>query len=396
MIIHTLHRYILRNLLVGLAVGSVALVVLIWLINSLKFLDWFVNKGLSVATFLRLTLLLMPGFLTVFIPIALFAVVLFTYNRLAADRELIVMRAAGMGPWQLARPALVLCAVLTGVGYWLTLSVVPTMEGAFEAIKFEVRGEVSSLVIKEGQFNQMKDGLIVYAGERAKDGRLIDLMIHDTTGKTSDLTVMAESGALVREGEGARLLLINGNRQERNRQTGKVNFLYFDSYAVDLGGKAASTEMRFREERERPLSELISLKAGDRIDPDYPFTYEERHIRRMRMEAHLRLLRPLAHIGFLLIGLAAVLTGEFDRRGGNKRVILAVALVVLFQAGSLGAATVAKKSLDGLLLLDLMTLLPILVGWIWLVWPSERWGRRRLAPRRGRTAAPALTGGARR
>jgi lipopolysaccharide export system permease protein len=370
--IKTLDRYILRSLLVGLGVGAVALIALIWLINSLKFLDWFVNKGLSIGTFLKLTLLLMPGFLTVFIPIALFAVVLFTYNKLAADRELIVMRAAGQGHWHLAMPAFWLCAVLTVTGYWLTMFVVPAMERAFDQIKWQVRDEVSSLVIKDGQFNQMREGLIVYAGERSKDGKLLDLLIHDTSGK-EEVTVLAESGALVKDGDSTKILLINGNRQERNPQTGKVTFLYFDSYTIDMGGGGGTTEFRYIDERQRSFAELRDIQVGDRIDPDFPYVYEHRHVRRLRMEMHLRVLRPLGHVAFLLLGLAAVLTGEFNRRGDNRKVIVAVSLVVLFQGGNLGAASLAKKTYDALIVLDLMTILPIVIGFFWLTWPNDRW-----------------------
>ncbi|MCF8482622.1 MAG: LPS export ABC transporter permease LptF [Rhodospirillum sp.] len=379
--IKTLDRYILRNLLVGLAVGAVALIALIWLINSLKFLDWFVNKGLSIGTFLKLTLLLMPGFLTVFIPIALFAVVLFTYNKFASDRELIVMRAAGQGHWQLAKPALWLCLMLTVVGYWLTMSVVPAMERAFDVIKWQVRDEVSSLVIKDGQFNQIQEGVIVYAGQRTKDGKLLDLLIHDTSGE-KDVTVIAESGAMVKDGGSSKILLLNGNRQERDPKTGKVTFLYFDSYTIDMGEDGGGGEFRYIDERQRPFSELYSIQVGDRIDPAYPYLFEHPNVRRLRMELHLRILRPLAHIGFLLLGLAAVLTGEFNRRGDNTKVIVAVALVVLFQGGSLGAANLVKKSYDALILLDLMTVLPFVIGLLWLTWPNDRWplGRKSIRP----------------
>jgi lipopolysaccharide export system permease protein len=382
--IKTLDRYILRNLLVGLAVGAVALIALIWLINSLKFLDWFVNKGLSVGTFLKLTMLLMPGFLTVFIPIALFAVVLFTYNKLAVDRELIVMRAAGQGHWQLAKPALLLCLVLTLVGYWLTMSVVPAMERAFDVIKWQIRDEVSSLIIKDGQFNQIKEGVIVYAGKRSKDGKLLDLLIHDTSGD-KEVTVLAESGALVKDGASSKILLLNGNRQERDPETGRVTFLYFDSYTIDMGENGQGEEFRYIDERQRPFSDLYSIQVGDQIDPAYPYLFEHANVRRLRMELHLRILRPLGHLGFLLLGLAAALTGEFNRRGDNTKVIASVALVVLFQGGSLGAANLVKKSYDGLIVLDLMTILPIVIGFLWLTWPSDRWplGRKPVPPELG-------------
>lgn len=95
--------YILRQLLVGTLFISMGLACVIWLTQSLRFVELIVNKGLSIGVFAHLTLLLIPNFLIVILPVSLFAVVLFTYNRLMADRELVVLRAAGVSQWGLAR-----------------------------------------------------------------------------------------------------------------------------------------------------------------------------------------------------------------------------------------------------------------------------------------------------
>ncbi|MGB1026520.1 MAG: LptF/LptG family permease, partial [Rhodospirillaceae bacterium] len=173
----TLNTYVLRQMLQTLAISSAALVVLVWLMNSLRFFDWFINKNLSVGIFLQLTVLLMPGFLTVFMPIALFAVSLFTYSRLVADRELVVMRAAGLSPWQLAQPALMIATVLTVIGYILTIWVVPEMERRFSELHHDIRNELSQLVLKEGQFNRAEDNLIIYVRDREPGGELLGLLI---------------------------------------------------------------------------------------------------------------------------------------------------------------------------------------------------------------------------
>ncbi len=369
----TLDRYILRNLVTGLSIGSAALVMLVWVISALRFLDWFVNKGLSVVTFLKLSFLLMPGFLTVFLPIALFAVVLFTYTKLSSDRELAVMQAAGTGPWRLSRPALVLCAFMMLIGYVLTMVIVPRLEYAFSDMQYAIRNEVSHLVLKEGRFNQVDDGVVVYVRERTHSGSLEGLLIHDVTNPEVSTTIMAERGALVSDEGRAKVLLLNGNRQELRTSDGRVSFLYFDFYTVDLGPDGADSDaFRYRDERQLPFDLLFSAEAGDQIHPDFEYVYEERNIRRFRMEGHLRILRPINHLGFLLLALAAVLTGEFSRRGGNYRVLLAVGMVVAIQAGILGASNLAKKSYDALYLLDVLHVLPILIGGLWLALPPER------------------------
>src|SRR6201997_5765986 len=103
-----LDRYLFRQLLVALIAVTGGLTALIWLIQSLRFVELVVNHGLSLGVFLELTGLLIPSFVAVILPITTFVIVQFIYQRLAGDRELTVMRAAGLSPFALARPAIAL------------------------------------------------------------------------------------------------------------------------------------------------------------------------------------------------------------------------------------------------------------------------------------------------
>src|SRR5580692_8387415 len=118
-IVTHLDWYIFRQLMLALVAVTVGLTLLIWLVQSLRFVDLVVNHGLSLWTFLKLTGLLIPSFIAVILPITTFVVVQFVYQRLAGDREVTVMRAAGLSPIALARPALALALVSTIVGFWL-------------------------------------------------------------------------------------------------------------------------------------------------------------------------------------------------------------------------------------------------------------------------------------
>ena len=83
------------------------------------------NHGLSLVVFVELTGLLIPSFVAVILPITTFVVVQFVYQRLAGDREITVMRAAGLSPFALSRPALALAVLAVVCGYALTLWIVP-------------------------------------------------------------------------------------------------------------------------------------------------------------------------------------------------------------------------------------------------------------------------------
>ena len=99
----TLDRYVLRQVLIATVLVAATLTCAIWLTQSLRFVELIVNRGLTIGTFFYLTLLLLPSFLWLLLPISLFAAVLFTYLRLTTDSELVVMEGSGHLP-TLTRP----------------------------------------------------------------------------------------------------------------------------------------------------------------------------------------------------------------------------------------------------------------------------------------------------
>src|SRR5918911_1969275 len=99
-----LTRYILLQSLGATLFVTAALTAAIWLAQSLRLIDLIVNRGLSAELFLYLALLILPRFLDVVLPIGAFIAVLFVFNRLTSESELVVMRAAGLSPLSLARP----------------------------------------------------------------------------------------------------------------------------------------------------------------------------------------------------------------------------------------------------------------------------------------------------
>ena len=67
-----LGRYIFRQLSLALRAVSGGLTALIWLTQSLRFVELVVNRGLSMTVFIRLTSLLIPSFVAVILPITTF------------------------------------------------------------------------------------------------------------------------------------------------------------------------------------------------------------------------------------------------------------------------------------------------------------------------------------
>lgn len=349
-------NYILRQLGVGMILVSIGLACILWLTQSLRFVELIINKGLTIGAFLQLTMMLLPNFLIVILPISLFAIVLFTYNKLIMDRELVVLRAAGLSHLSLARPALILALLVTMVGYSLTLHFVPESVRQFREMQWTIRNDVSRILLQEGVFNDMGDGLTIYLRSRSQSGELLGILVHDQRKPEKPVTLMAERGALLRTETGPRVLMVNGSRQEVRAGTGQLSLLYFDSYTMDFGGDEGG-DVRFRDARERNMDEL--LNPSDEIrDVDR---------RRFVVEAHQRLATPLFALSFALLALASLLIGGFSRYGQAGKILLAIGLMVGVQTASLGFANLAAVNLALVPLIYVNVILPAVIAGV-LLW----------------------------
>jgi lipopolysaccharide export system permease protein len=346
--------YIFRQVLLALVVATGGLTALIWLTQSLRFVDMVVNRGLSFVVFLHLTSLLIPSFIAVILPITTYVVIQFVYQRMATDRELTVMRAAGLSPWALARPALAVALLATSIGYGLSLWAVPALLSDFKEYQWEIRNKLAAFLLQDGVFTPLSDKLTVYVRSRDPDGSLRGILVDDARDPSAHATILAERGRLIDGPSGPRVLLLDGSRQEIDHQSGRLNMLTFSQNEVDLASASKSGTTRPVDMSELPLSALLD-----------PHPYFERDRSKYFAEGHKRLTTPLTTMSYALVGLFSALGGIFRRHGGLVRPLVTVAAMVGLLALGLGFGTLAARDNSLVFLMWLHAILPgVVCGWL--------------------------------
>jgi lipopolysaccharide export system permease protein len=365
-----LTRYVLRQTLMLTLAFTLVFSAAVWLVQSLRLIDLIVNRGLSLGLFLKLAVLILPRFIEIVLPIAIFLAVLFSYNRLISESELIVMRASGLSQITLARPALILAVGGALVMLSLSTYLLPAAFREFKDLQFEIRSRFASALIQEGVFNTISDRFSVYIRTRDRRGELGGILIHDMRDPKKPVTLLAERGALVDGPEGPRMLMVNGSRQQYELDTGKLAVLSFDRYTVELASNKEASAARAREPEELYFHELLGGPTSNQL-----------------AEVNLRLVTPLEAIVLAWIPLACLLSGDFNRRGQSRRILVATILAMLFEVVDLGTKNLASHNLATLPLLYLVTLLPIGFA-AWLLLREGRW------PWAGRAIPTAVAPGA--
>ena len=346
--------YIFRQVLFALVVATGGLTALIWLTQSLRFVDLVVNRGLSFFVFLHLTGLLIPSFIAVILPITTYVVIQFTYQRMATDRELTVMRSAGLSPWALARPALAVALLATLLGYGLSVWAVPASLRDFKQFQWEIRNRLAAFLLQDGVFTPLSDKLTVYIRSRDPDGTLHGILVDDARDPTAHATILAERGRLIESRTGPRVLLLDGSRQEIDHQSGRLDMLTFRQNEIDLADATKDDTARPADMSEVPLSALLD-----------PHPYFERDRPKWLAEGHKRLTAPLTTLSYALVGLFSALGGMFRRHGGVARPLVTVGAMVGLLATGLAFGTLAARDNSLLLLMWVHAMVPgIICAWM--------------------------------
>ena len=349
--------YIFRQVIVATIFVTVTLTGVVWLMQSLRFIEMIVTRGLSGQVFLYLTLLLLPSFLSIILPLALVIAVIFTYNKLLSDSELVVMRAGGCSQYGLARPAILLSLLIMIIGYSLSLYLVPSSFRTFKDLQFQLRNSFPAVLLQEGVFSPMGKGITVFIRERSDRGGLKGIIVHDARTPSSPITMMADEGAIVPGKNGPKVIMVNGNRQQVDRVSGQLSVLYFDRYSFDLEAAGAKSTARWREPKERYLNELFFLSGQE--DKIYNF-------HKLRMEGHYRLSMPLLSIGLVLGALGILLGGDLNRRGQAPRILFATALTISTELAHFALQNLGERMPHLTLGMYALPLVPAVLGIIFL------------------------------
>jgi lipopolysaccharide export system permease protein len=297
-----------------------------WLAQSLRYIDFIANKGAPVLLFCQMVLYLLPNLVVIVAPIAVLISILFVYNKLIADHELIVMQASGVGPWQLAKPAIFISCLVTVCLYAFTLYFLPLSFRKYRDITMILREKSLVSLVQVGHFNSLGN-YTIYARSQDSQGNFLGVLIYDGSQGEKSMTFMAEKGVILNDREGGRLLLLNGNRQEKDRSTAKPSILYFDQYIIEAKDKAASEEKggRFLRTYERYIGDL--LNPPQNLSPSTRLEFIS--------AAHQRLLSPLYALVFGLLSICSMLLGHYNRKGRILNIVTACILSVFIEIFSI-------------------------------------------------------------
>jgi len=311
--------YIVRTTLGAFVLVLASLTGLIWITQALRGIDLMTSQGQTILVFIGFTSLVIPSLVLIIAPIALVIAVAYVLNKLATDSEIIVMNAAGLRPWLLFRPFLIVTVLVSllilGIGFYLA----PEGLRRLKRWDAEITADVVTNVLQTGRFMELDFGLTIFVRERQPGGRLAGVFIDDRRNPKERDSIVADHGVVVKSASGSFLILEDGTLQRFESGKRDPALIVFERDAFDMSKFATPSRVILYSVRERYFWQLFAPDPADPVFVASPTAF--------RAEFHDRVLAPLYPFAFVALTFAFLGAPRTTRQSRAFSITAAIAAV---------------------------------------------------------------------
>ena len=342
--------YILRNTIVPLLATLGVAALLLLLEKMLSLFDFVINQGGPIDVVWQMLGNLMPQYLTLVIPLAMFLGVLLAVRKFALSGELDAFLSCGLSLHRLLLPSFLIALTLLVVNIIVVGFVQPYSKYAYEELIFDVRSGALGAAIKSNEFTNLGEGLTLRIEESRNSGReLIDIFAQkeDTDGHI--FSVSAKSGNFFASPDQKYIILrlYEGSLIDFDASQDRPRILNFDMHDLPL---------------EVPMFEQFRNRGDEAAEMTFLELWVERGNGDTAVIStlHSRAARALS---ILIVPFLAVPLGLVAKRSGRALGIsVGVFLLLLYhKVLEFGLDFAAEGSIDPLLSIWLPTVLFVLL-----------------------------------
>jgi lipopolysaccharide export system permease protein len=310
------------NILKPFLVISLVLTGIVWLSRSLQYIDLIINKGLSLSSYFWFVSLIAPKILALLLPLITFVAIIYTYQKLKNESELLIIETCGLSKLFLMLPSIFFGLIIALVLFLIEVYLSPNNYKTFKSFQSDLRNNFVMSTLQAGSFHNPIKGLTVYIDKTDKNGKVKNILIHDTREKEIESTILAKEGVLSNFENKANVIVFDGSRYVYNKNTKKTSILNFSRYEFNIIHTKKKEASRFKQVEERTIKELF-----------YPNgTIDQKIKNEFLAEGHRRLSSPILVIFMCTLSSFSILFGELKRKNLVRKIALSSFIAVLVQA----------------------------------------------------------------
>jgi lipopolysaccharide export system permease protein len=349
-----LSKYIFKQTLTSVFICTLVFLSVVWLSQSFRTINFIIDKGANISDFFILSAYSFPNWLVISLPFGTFAGCMISYLRLDSDKEIIVMKAAGINTLKISKPAIYVGLMSSAILFITVHFILPLSYKNFKSLQNEIRNSSQELIIKNNIFVDLNDTQTIYVGEINKNNFYEEIFIQDRTDSKQIIELFSKNGFISSKGNKLTLYMNQGTRISTNENNNST-IMDFKKYNIEIKKNIiqSNNDVRVIEYNEYNFFDLIK-KANKDI----------KNQGKLLAEAHNRNTMSLLPIVFTIIAMISTLTGYQSRKPSIYRKIISISVLILIQSLII---IIKNKAHFNLTFLPIMYLLPfsfIIVGFL--------------------------------
>jgi lipopolysaccharide export system permease protein len=316
-------RYLFRQVTNAFFVILLTLTLVVWLATALKELNLITSQGQGILLFFQMTGLSLPSLMALIAPNAMLMAALYTLDRMNGDSELIVMTSSGATVWRIGTPLLVLASMVALAILLANLFITPASMRELRSFITQVRADLISQVLQPGRFSSPETGLTFHIRDRAPNGDLLGLLVHDERDRKQVMSYLAERGRILTNDDGSYLVMFQGyiHRYNDEDKDKNVQIVAFDQNMLDI------SEFSPKDNDGKDLRPRESY-TSDLISPDMSNPVTRRNYGQIRSELHDRFATPLYPIVFAFVAIALLAHARTTRESRWGQILVAFGIAI--------------------------------------------------------------------
>jgi LPS export ABC transporter permease LptG/LPS export ABC transporter permease LptF len=365
--VRILTRYILGEILSHALIGCVIFTFILFMKELPRILEMVVHNSSTFVSVAEIILFMLPNFFMLTIPMAVLVGVLLGYSRLAADSEVIAMRASGLGIGYFVRVASIVAIGGTLLGLANALLLAPRANQAILAMNKELASQ-ASYEIEPRVFDEDFRNFVLYV-QNVRSGtgaaHWDQVFMADTADSANPLITTAASATVSNDSTQELLVrLRDGSHHETvTLQPQQYNISTFDFTDLPLISSQQNDVHLGRMDTDIYAMSMSALRQRSQAPGG----------KRFQIEMHKRFAYPAACLVLMLVG---VPLGVTSRRGGKSFAwIFTILLVVLYYLMSMIGIALGKQNWISAFFAVWSANLLFAAGGLFLLWQMASGGR---------------------
>jgi LPS export ABC transporter permease LptG/LPS export ABC transporter permease LptF len=365
--VRILTRYILGEILSHALIGCVIFTFILFMKELPRILEMVVHNSSTFVSVAEIILFMLPNFFMLTIPMAVLVGVLLGYSRLAADSEVIAMRASGLGIGYFVRVASIVAIGGTLLGLANSLLLAPRANQAILAMNKELASQ-ASYEIEPRVFDEDFRNFVLYV-QNVRSGtgaaHWDQVFMADTADSANPLITTAASATVSNDSTQELLVrLRDGSHHETvTLQPQQYNISTFDFTDLPLISSQQNDVHLGRMDTDIYAMSMSALRQRSQAPGG----------KRFQIEMHKRFAYPAACLVLMLVG---VPLGVTSRRGGKSFAwIFTILLVVLYYLMSMIGIALGKQNWISAFFAVWSANLLFAAGGLFLLWQMASGGR---------------------